>query len=549
MRLPYLTGLLLLVSPALSEPSSSSGSIAHPNLQPLIARADAYLSAGHFSDAAKTYTDAISLSPGDYLLLYKRATAYYSLSRHASALDDFSKVLELTSGEFDRAIVMMAKIHTKDGNFARAQSTLETYASKAPGSAVVDEMMSDIKDAQAAAKKASTAKRAQLWTVCSEAATQALRVASHSLEIRQTRAECALAGGDPQGAVVDLSRLSHLSYPTTTSLMRIFRLAYFLLPPSQSSSSHTSHLSPLKQCLHLDPDSSSCKPAHRLVKLLDKGFGKLDKLIQGNDWIGVVKHVSGPSRELPGDGFAASFENALKLHGSAELLSSPSSGVLIHDARLSSPRRAHILRSMCRAYTRLNLPKKGEAWCDELLAMSEDALKAANEMMTEGSAEVDGWVGKGEALLVREEWQEAVMAFERAAEVGGRSDHDVLGRLQKAKRLLKQSKQKDYYKVLGVARDADAKTIKKAYRKAVMTAHPDKGGSEAKMAAVNEAYEVLSKPELRQRFDNGDDPNDPNSQGGNPFGGFPGGFGGFGEQPFAQFFQGGGGSFSFRHGH
>lgn len=31
-------------------------------------------------------------------------------------------------------------------------------------------------------------------------------------------------------------------------------------------------------------------------------------------------------------------------------------------------------------------------------------------------------------------------------------------------------------------------------RKAVMTAHPDKGGSEAKMATVNEAYEVLSNP-------------------------------------------------------
>ena len=70
-------------------------------------------------------------------------------------------------------------------------------------------------------------------------------------------------------------------------------------------------------------------------------------------------------------------------------------------------------------------------------------------------------------------------------------------------------------------------------RKAVLTAHPDKGGSEAKMAAVNEAYEVLSDPELRQRFDNGDDPNDPMAgQGGGPFfqgGGFPGGF--------AQFFQ------------
>lgn len=34
-------------------------------------------------------------------------------------------------------------------------------------------------------------------------------------------------------------------------------------------------------------------------------------------------------------------------------------------------------------------------------------------------------------------------------------------------------------------------------------AHPDKGGSEAAMAAVNEAYEVLSNPELRARFDRG----------------------------------------------
>ncbi|KIJ58794.1 hypothetical protein HYDPIDRAFT_163070 [Hydnomerulius pinastri MD-312] len=466
MRLPTLAGLLLLVSQVLAEPSSSSGSIAHPGLQPLIARADALLSAGQFSDAARTYTDAISLSPGDYLLFYKRATAYFSVSRHASALDDFSKVLELTSGEFDRAFMMMAKIYTKDGDWTRAKTALDTYASRVPGdSVIVDELMLDIRDAQAAAKKAAGSRKAQLWTVCSEAATQALRVASHNTEIRQTRAECSLAGGDPQGAVVDLSRLSHLSHPTTTSLMRIFRLAYFLLPPSQSSSSHTSHLNPLKQCLHLDPDSPSCLPAHRLAKSLDKGFAKLTKLIQANDWMGVVKHVSGASREYPGDGFASTFEAALDKHATPELLaapSSPSSNVPAPNARLESPRRAHILRSMCRAYTRLNLPKKGEVWCDALLVMSADALRTANEMLEDGSAEVDGWVGKGEALLVREEWEEAVRAFKRAAEGSGRSDRDVLGRLQKAQRLLKQSKQKVYYRVLGVGRDADAKTIKKS---------------------------------------------------------------------------------------
>ena len=92
-------------------------------------------------------------------------------------------------------------------------------------------------------------------------------------------------------------------------------------------------------------------------------------------------------------------------------------------------------------------------------------------------------------------------------------------------------------------------------RKAAKSAHPDKGGSEAKMALLNEAYEVLSTPELRARFDNGEDPMDPMAQqGGNPFAGFQGGGGG---HPFAQFFQQQGGGmpkggqfqFHFSHGH
>lgn len=559
MRFSQCISAFLLLVPSLVQ-ASLSGGLAHPNLQPLITRGDALLSAGQWSDAAKTYTDAISLSPGDYLLFYKRATAYLSSNRHANALEDFSKVLELTSGEFDRAILMIAKIHMKDGDWVQAKSTLDTYAAKASDSdSVVAELRTDIRDAQAAAKKAKDARRAQLWTVCAEAATQALRVASHSTELRQTRAECNLAGGDPQSAVVDLSRLSHLSPPTSSSLMRIFRLAYFLLPPSPSPS-HASHLPPLKQCLHLDPDSPQCLSAHRLAKSLDKGFATLDKLLQKGDWMGIVKHLVGPAGTYPGDGFAVTFERALEVQAKPEHLAPPSkpskaSSIPMPDARAESPRRAHILRAACRAYTQLNQAKKGEVWCDALLSMSAEAHRMAGEMYAsggEGGPEVDGWVGKGEALLAKEIWEEAVRAFERAVEGSGRRDRDVLNRLQKAQRLLKQSKRKDYYKVLDVPRDADTKTIKKAFRKAAMKAHPDKGGSEAKMAAVNEAYEVLSNPELRQRFDNGDDPNDTGSQGGNPFAGFQShfaGFGGFGgsgsggggaDHPFAQFFQQGG---------
>jgi len=64
---------------------------------------------------------------------------------------------------------------------------------------------------------------------------------------------------------------------------------------------------------------------------------------------------------------------------------------------------------------------------------------------------------------------------------------------------------KDYYKVLGVERGADADTIKKAYRKLAKKyhpdAHPDDKESEQKFKEINEAYEVLKDPEKRKKYD------------------------------------------------
>ena len=64
---------------------------------------------------------------------------------------------------------------------------------------------------------------------------------------------------------------------------------------------------------------------------------------------------------------------------------------------------------------------------------------------------------------------------------------------------------KDYYEVLGVDRDADQKTIKKAYRKLAMKYHPDVNDgdedAEEKFKEVSEAYGVLSDESKRQRYD------------------------------------------------
>ncbi|WKZ25166.1 MAG: molecular chaperone DnaJ [Patescibacteria group bacterium] len=61
---------------------------------------------------------------------------------------------------------------------------------------------------------------------------------------------------------------------------------------------------------------------------------------------------------------------------------------------------------------------------------------------------------------------------------------------------------KDYYAVLGVARNASEEDVKKAFRKKAHEHHPDKaGGDEAKFKEINEAYQVLSNKERRARYD------------------------------------------------
>lgn len=180
--------------------------------------------------------------------------------------------------------------------------------------------------------------------------------------------------------------------------------------------------------------------------------------------------------------------------------------------------------------------------CDALknLQRWSEAAEVATQVIQQEDGNVDAWVKRAECRMGLEEWESAVHDYTKATQLNQHHQEAQQG-LHRAQVELKKSQQKDFYKELGVARNADARAIKKAYRKLALVWHPDKHEASSdkdaaakKFQAVAEAYEVLSDPETRGKYDRGEEwrPN----QGGqqqqqhhHPFG-----FGGFHQQQHHQ---------------
>ncbi|GJJ76657.1 DnaJ homolog subfamily C member 3 [Entomortierella parvispora] len=503
MRLHHLLLLpaLLALHQAAAEPQTTQQYLDQANL---------YLGKGEFNMALQSYSDAIDRDPSNYLSYFKRAATYLTLGRNNQALADFTTILKLKP-DFGQALLQRGKIYTKSGEFSKAKEDLLAFYETHKGDAQAQEIPALIESIEAAShayRLAQDAVAKGQTEECVHILGSAILVSPLYVPFRMQRAECHLARGEVEEAVNDFARATHNAATNPQLMHRLSSMSYYsLYMPEQA-------LAQIKQCISFDPENKLCKGLFRKLKATEKDVAKLTADIENKRWAGVINKAVGGEKSL-----------AKNVEAETAAMETENNAVGKMPKRLL----LKIYSAACKAYTENKDSANALKWCTSTLSLDE--------------SNVDGLVGRGMAFMLDDKFEEAIKDFTKAQELAGGQDRQIHEKLTRAQRLLKQSQQKDYYKILGVSRSASEREIKKAFRKQALLWHPDtyRGDLtpeevEKKMAGLNEAYEVLSDPELKARFDNGDDPNDPQSQQ-NPFGQ------GFAGNPFFQFQQGGGSPF------
>ncbi|KAI9822160.1 MAG: hypothetical protein M1832_003163 [Thelocarpon impressellum] len=502
LALSGVTALLLTSTGLCISPSDIP---ADTPVASLVASANAHLGQGDFNDALTYFDVAIARDPRNYLTLFKRGATYLSLGKNVQATQDFERVLQIKP-DFEAALLQRAKIKAKNGEWAAAKEDYVT-AGRMGGQEVAD-----LDEAHSAASLAADAERRGDWETCVGQSGAAIMTASTALGLRQLRARCRFERGEVQEGISDLAHVLQISPGLIEPHLQISSVLFYALADPERG------LTQIKRCLHSDPDSKPCKKLFRREKTLEKVYVKVKKAMEKRQFSVAAKLLVGSGedagliQDVREDVKALKDERTIPATAPSELL-------------------AVLMELACSAYTEMNNAKRAAPHCEEILSMDPTSLPGLLHRATQqiSSSDYEGAIGTLTTASEAHPGSPAIQPLMQKAQVG-----------------LKRSKNKDYYAVLGVSPDTDARGIKRAYRQLIKQHHPDKAQgrgvpkeeAERRMSAVNEAYEVLSDPELKARFDAGDDPNSQEQQGapfqGSPFGH---GHGGGGQQ---YFFQGGG---------
>jgi len=486
-RLASQLPILLVLADLVFEASASSDP---EQSQRKLSRGNQLLNAGQLADALTEYHAAIDADNKNYQAYYFRATVYLAMSKARAALPDLNQVINLQPS-FLKARLLRGNLLMKMGRFNDAQTDYEAVLAR-EDHAEAKNKIEEIRPLRRNVNHASALIQQKQFNHAVELLNKVIDSCPFNAEFRELRANALENLGELRKAISDLKPTVILRLDNREAYLKMSVLWYKLGDIEQS-------LEEVRQCLKLDQEHKLCKAHYKHVKKINKTFLKGKQYMGESDWTEAIKR----------------FEKVLTME--------PNVPNLTVEMKLK----------ICECFMKwgANLPRALDACYKSIRIMQPKDPRAA--LCYIYLAYVHQRYGK---------YHTAVGDLKKAMQI----DDNYPGlkkKLEEAQRMLKQSQKKDYYKILGVPRNARKQEILKSYRKLAREWHPDnfrdekeKKNAEAKFIDIASAKEVLTDPEKRKQFDSGVDPLDPEAQQGG--GGRRGGF-----NPF-----GGGGGFEFHFG-
>nr|XP_033781169.1 dnaJ homolog subfamily C member 3-like [Geotrypetes seraphini] len=420
------------------------------------------LAAGQLAEALSHYHSAVEGDPYNYLTYYKRAAVYLAMGKFRSALPDLSKAIELKP-DFLAARLQRGNILLKQGNTIDARKDFEAVLQTHPGHEEASGQLQRATELEMHMQEAQLAYEREDYGGAIGLLEHVIELSPWDPEARELRSESYLQVGDLSKAILDLKPTTKLRSDNRPAFLKLSKLYYML-------GEHDESLNQVRECLKLDQDDKDCFSHYKQVKKLSKQLDSAEECIKEHRYDDAIDKYKAAKKTEP--------------------------TIQIYTAK-ANERICHCLFKSKRSLEAITI-------CTEALQHDPRNIFILRD--------------RAEAYILNQELEKAVEDYQAAKELDGENEEIKEG-LERAQKLLKQSLRRDYYKILGVKRDANKQEIIKAYRKLAQQWHPDnfqsedeKKEAEKKFIDIAAAKEVLTDPELRQKVDAGEDPLDPENQ-------------------------------------
>ncbi|KAL4871749.1 hypothetical protein BDV12DRAFT_19263 [Aspergillus spectabilis] len=400
---------------------------------------------GNYNRAIEEFTKAIDLNPNSSIYRSNRAAANLAAHRYLDALEDAERADELDPNN-PKILHRLARILTGLGRPADALEVLDRI--QPPASAADRQNPEKMLRFISQAKETLASDRGVSMVVfCVEQARQGLGPGvkePRAWTLLTAEAQLKMATGNSFGKAQDIAINMLRENNQDPDALLIRARAYYGLGETDQA------LKSLKICIGLDPDM---KAAIKLLRMLQK----------------LVR-----TKEEGNNAFKAKdYHKAIELYTEA-----------LSVDQANKDMNAKILQN--RAQAHINLKQYDEAVNDCTEALQLDPTYSKAQKMR---AKAHGGAGN---------WQEAVQDYKAVFE-SNPTEKGIQEEIRRAEFELKKAQRKDYYKILGVSKDASETELKKAYRKLAIQYHPDKNRDGEKgdemFKEIGEAYETLIDPQ------------------------------------------------------